>query len=695
MTRRNWIAACAASAALLTAAGIACGPEFFPEDASLFDPVAGVPARASDLLYDPTSQWFGHVGDWGDAFRGQNLSEWRDWLRVDSSGAAEWDSVLNSPSRARLDSALRHALGKGPLPEAWSAFALFKDIPAAKLAPALRYAAFAAEVEPFSRRSEEDSWASSRKLPKLRSPDTLRAEGLAAARAATEPFLRQRWFFQVAKLSFYTRPDTALALLDGLRGELSGPSASLFWRSRMYRAGLLADPAAHNLECARVIWGYPLLAPMAAKDFILPQKDGDWKRALALAQGRDDRLALWFAMGLRSDALEALGHMLAEDSAAPMAEILAARAVAQAEWTHTSCRPLEELALGLCKSQRTAAPAFWNLLAGHLAGLSGKPGAEALLETASQLAKGDTLILWQVRRSRVLARLCASTSPSPALEDFLRTELPVIDSHAGTHWAAFDGAVRERLGKVWSGKDPALRACLIGHIPSDPDSLTALHAFWTRPGTSFEEFAKRRSGFSDSGLRQNLGAALLLRDRIPEAVQTLSVGPSELLGTDPFQAEIRDDHDRDHARYAKAPWTRATFARELLRLDALAAQSGTEGAKAALREGIGLYNQTYFGNARSVYLGTVLEMHDDPARRNVAPARKRFEQAARDLPTAEGRAWATWLVAKCERDVRIARGDSLNVPGQSYARLRSRYAKTPFWKRALKECGWLSSWARR
>lgn len=694
MTKRNWLAFCSGSAALLAITALACGPEFFPEDDSLFDPAAGVPERASELLYDPGSQWFGHTGDWGDAFHGQNLTEWREWLRLDSAGAAEWDSVLYTPAPSRLDSALAFAEGTGKLPKAWKDFEIFSKIPRERLKQALRYADFAARTEPWSRRGEEESWSPSRKLPRQDEPQ-LFDQGLSVARRIKDPFLRQRWFFQLGKFAFYTRPDSALDFLDSIAPELSKPSASLFWRSRMYRAGLSKDPAAHNLECARVAWNFPPLASMAAKDFILPQKDRDWQHALALAHSSQDRQALWFLMGLRSDALEATNRMLAEDSAAPMVEVLATRALAQAEWTHGKTDALERLSMRLAASRRVAAPAFWNLLAGHLSGLSGRPEADIFLDAALRLSKGDTAIALQARMSRVLARLHRNPSPSPDLEDFLRRELPAIDSHRTARWAAFDRVASDRMGKIWS-KDAELSQCLMEKLPSTPDSLVRLLSFWERQGGTFEEFAKRRSGLTDSSIRVNLGVALLLRDRLDEAAKTLSSVPAlEPLGTDPFQAEIRDNHDRDHAAFAKAPWTRASFASELARLDALARTGGPEGAKAALRLGIGLYNQTWFGNARSVYDGTVASWHNDPVRMNLAPARQRFEQAAHNLPTAEGRAWATWLAAKCERDESIFRGDSINVPTKSYENLRSRYAKTPFWRRALRECGWLSSWARR
>lgn len=265
MLASRWIAALALLGGLL-ATGLACGPDLQLEDESLFDPATGVSEGLSGFLFDPYSRGFGRAWGYGDHFREQNLQEWKEWLGTDSLATTQWDSVLYGATIPRLDSLVLHLQGKGKCPPAWKDFALLRTVPKERLLPALRYVVFAALVEPLSIRDHDEEWIRNRSL--TQAPDTLHRDGLAAARKEKDPFLRQRWYFQLAKLCFYTGTEDGLGFLKEHEAALAAPSSSLHWRSRMYRAGLLrqVDTAAANLECARVAASYPLLAEMAANE---------------------------------------------------------------------------------------------------------------------------------------------------------------------------------------------------------------------------------------------------------------------------------------------------------------------------------------------------------------------------------------------------------------------------------------------
>lgn len=690
MLASRWIAALALLGGIV-ATGLACGPEFYPEEERLFDPATGASDGLSRFLYDPTTRGFGRVWDYGNHFREQNLQEWREWLGIDSATTTQWDSLLYSSSLPRLDSLVLHLQGKGRCPARWKDFPLLRTVPKERLLPALRYVGFAARVEPLSRREPEEEWSGSRTIAPASEPLALYRDGLTAARKEKEPFLRQRWFFQLAKLCFYTGARDGLAFLQEQEAELKSPSASLYWRTRMYRAGLLrrTDTAAADLECARVAVSFPLLAEMAANDFQV-QEQKDWQRTLAKATSPKDKASLWFLAGIHSDDPAMIEAILALDSSSSYPKLLAVRQTARSEYTKdTSLAPLAKLAAKLAPSRRTESPAFWNLLAAHLAWASGRRSdALAWLDSAARLGRTDSCIAYQVRVSRVLIRLREAKSPNPELEAFLMRELPPIDSARGERWAYFDRTIRAEMRRVWKASMP-LSLTLGDILVADRDTLQALVDFRGAKGRAFEEFAKRRSSQSQSFVQEQLGIVHLYENRPAQALALLErAGSRTALGTDPFNAEISDDHDRDHARFAKSGITRQDYAREILRLEKAADGTGPEAAKAALRLGIGLYNRTVFGNARSLYQETALDWRSNAHLADLGPARKRFEQAARDLSSPEGRAWATWLLAKCERD---AANDG-SLPSDSYAQLRKQYATTRFWKSALKECGWLSRW---
>jgi len=473
----------------------------------------------------------------------------------------------------------------------------------------------------------------------------------------------------------------------------------------MYRAGALRRSGREgeaNLECAKVAVGYEPLSAMAGRDF-QEADQSHWLADLALARTTQEKCAMWFLAGLKYGDLEAVRRILSLDSASPLAPVLAARHMTRQELSgfEAGGDSLADLAARVAASRRTSSPAFWNALAGHALAVSGKESAAlARLDAAASSAGSDTSLTTQILASKLVARLRGAKSPSRELEGYLVSALPELERRSWTRWARLDGFVRQEMARIWK-TNPVITGAAIGHRGMGVDSLRIWRDWFRSKGSAFDTLVRRRSGWTDTTLSSDLATALLYDDRYAEAVQEIGrSGDDSKAGEMPFDAQISDNHDRDHEKFRNDAGSFAGYLRELSRLDGEARKAGAVGAKAALRLGIGLYNRTEFGNYR-VYEGTPVESGRTV---DVAPARRQFERAARDLPSAEGRAWATWLVAKCERDSMILGADSRRgwrgygedigpyLPVKSYAELRAKYSKERFWKSALKECGWLALW---
>lgn len=643
--------------------------------------------------YDPTTASWGSESDFGDHFHGQNMSEWSAYLGLDSAERIQWDSLLYASEPSRLDSLELHAAGKGPLPAVWSEFGFLGRMDRDRLRKVALYVAYAARVEPFSR-GEEDSWSRrGRKLQKSSDPWTLSAEGARLAETRSDPFLRQRWFFQVAKLLFYASPDQALEFIDAHRADLESPSESLRWRTRMYRAGALRhhDTLAANLECARVAVSYPPLAAMAARDFAEPTQD-HWIRNLSMAATPAEKAGLWYLVGLRHHDIRAIGKIWALDSSSPLCASLAARRMARLDHAEHDGDDdsLRVLAVRAASSKMVFRPAFWNLLAGHIEGLAhDERAALTHFERALALDSTDTLLGMQVRISRVLARLISAKAPSPDLEAFLVRELPGIDRRPEGSWPRFEPISRREMARIWRADLP-LALALSGRISADLDSLRQQLSFHEASGTLFEELAKRRAGFDSNALRSNLGLVLFYHDRFREAADRWALVPdSSRLEADPFRTGITDDLSRDGEVYANSPWTRLDYAREMARLETESRTPGPAGAQAALKLGIGIFNRSRFGNAHRVKWETVFGRIVDSTHRP-ASAIPWLEQAVEGAANPEDRAEALWVLAKCRRD---SLPDVEFRPTALYARMSEEAGTTRYWRRALRECGWLSHWA--
>ena len=96
-------------------------------------------------------------------------------------------------------------------------------------------------------------------------------------KAATEPFLAQRYAFLATRVLFYQRDWPGVIAFVDKTPALAGPSEDLRWRARWYLAGALQHAgkrARANLELARIHAGYAPLAGVAVEEF-QPLEDGD------------------------------------------------------------------------------------------------------------------------------------------------------------------------------------------------------------------------------------------------------------------------------------------------------------------------------------------------------------------------------------------------------------------------------------
>ncbi len=170
---------------------------------------------------------------------------------------------------------------------------------------------------------------------------------------------------------------------------------------------------------------------------------------------------------------------------------------------------------------------------------------------------------------------------------------------------------------------------------------------------------------------------------------------SKKLGVDPFVIHINECHDCDQAKYANAPWTRASFVAKLAELVKTANGTGEAAADASMQLGAALYNITWFGNSR-VVLGYTHEESQD-----TRTAERWFKRAYDLTSNREKKAKAAYLAAKCERGRRYTdlpppdpasqAADPDVTPRTWFATLK-QYANTSYYKEVLAECGTFSAW---
>jgi hypothetical protein len=187
----------------------------------------------------------------------------------------------------------------------------------------------------------------------------------------------------------------------------------------------------------------------------------------------------------------------------------------------------------------------------------------------------------------------------------------------------------------------------------DPVFVGRLIARVAKPATAFDRFLIAGSGYTQPGLERELALAYLVAgdfaaaDKVFKTTSALSDG----LGTDPFVIHIRDCHDCDQAKYRDAPWTHASFVARLLELQKAAKGNGGKAARAAFLLGNGLYNMTFYGNARSVFAWT------HQATVDTRPAERWYKLAFELAVDRELKAQAAFMAAKAELAQLLESGD--------------------------------------
>jgi hypothetical protein len=561
------------------------------------------------------------------------------------------------------------------------------------------------------------------------------AEATTRARSARDPFLKQRYGFIALRYLFYRRDWSAVtAYHEANAATLGAPSSDLAWRARYYAAGAYARQGEHaraNLELARIHVGSPALAGAALDDFH-PREDADWRAALRLAKDPRDQALLWSLVGIKTDGLAALQEILKLDPRSPACALLVVRELTRAEaaalddWGQQpdpkaaaarakAFATLEGIALRLAATPGADRPWLMELVAGHLAAKRGDLAAARPRLLHAAASHPDVRVASQAKASLALA-LAVDWKINPGREDELATAMAGLDASFG-RTEAVRGAVRGSLAAVYAkaGRlvdaeflvpgtvdplDPATGRPFAAPSASrwaDPTFLKAMIARTSQTATAFDRFVVGGS-FTRNHLEAELGLNALVRGDLAGAARTFrdTTATSAPLGTDPFVIHVVDCHDCDHERYAKAPWTHASFA---TRLAALAQTGkGEAAAAAALSLGNALYNITWYGNARVV----LAESHQAAT----AGLAARWYQRAFALTTnRELKAKAAFLAAKCElatklddaeahRDPAADPGDGgLPVPTTWFPVVK-RYADTRYYQEILAECGHFKAWAK-
>jgi hypothetical protein len=584
----------------------------------------------------------------------------------------------------------------------------------------------------------------------------------------SDSFLKNRYWFLTMKARFYSNnKQKAIEFFN--KTESSVPKNVLYYRALAYVAGINYQQkkyATSNYLYAKVFDKCPELRVVTAYSF-KPKNETDWNRALTMAKDNKEKAALWAIHGYYKDEKQAIEKIYELDPKSEHLNYLATRLVNGLEQSLNNSfqqdggedQPRKKLTVAESKAENqtkvdkkaldliakisaagnTDRPYLWDLSLGYLQTLKGDyANADKNFDKAVKTLPKTDLAEMQLRLLRFVNNLSkidklTDKNEKTILADlnWLYYELPKNYKGEEFRYQNASSWSRSYLSTLYREKGNAVMAEIFGE---------SRYSYWN-DGNSFYDDEKKLSGIKtflskqDKSEIEKIGAgiySLKLKDinnfqavqatfknKIPEAIvfmqQTDSVQYSKFLGN-PFNGNIKDCHDCDHAAYQKKKYTQLDFLNTIKAMQDKLAQKEDVYTNSLLL-GNAFYNITHFGNGRTFYEISIIGYGSSPYSfrdsmkkmiTNCDLPKMYYQKAFEAASTKEQKAKCIYLISKCERNEYYnnkynnvknwwtAEDDKINfIAWNGFKILKKEYADTKYYQDVIAECGYFNTYIKQ
>ena len=720
--RKYWItltSLCTIGATVVLACAGDWGPEY---GTSSFTPQAFVDSAYSPFFY--SNQFYygiGHDEDHINRWKAANIADWTAWLNKTLTPQLV-DYFLNTAGPGSLDSAITHyKAGDRP--------ALF-----------IKYLSYAKKCEAFALNPIQQAWEIDSTKPKPHfDASQLNRQLSNQLTTATDPFIQERYWFQLVRSQFFNSgPEATIKLFDAYSAKF--PHNNIWYRTLAYSAGAYYKQKQYskaNYIYSRVFDSCNELKTVAHYSFH-PQEEADWQTTLALCRNTEEKATLWQMLGIfYSDPQRAITRIYELDPRSEKLDLLLSRAINTAEQRHSdadrfvdmpgnysdsSTTALLALVSRIAAADNTDKPWAWYMAAGYLNTLNNNYTAAATyLKKAESLTPHIDLPQAQLRLLRMINTLASAKKIDHSIEQKLLPDIQwletIPDDKSIRSDYAFNWLKKTMAAKYRAAGDKLKSECFVTTTTfySDSSNVEALKAFLGKSNkTPYEQLCAHLSTTQYADIFEYQAVLLTMSDRLDEALTAMKQVPSAataILPGNPFNARIVDCHDCDHEATQKIKYSKLAFLQKLKELkDKIAA--GADVYTNAILMANAQYNITQYGNARVFYEGRVFGSdHSEPrsidsvfrmSLMDMTTAMKYYLFALSVAQTDEQRAKCQYLLAKCQRNEwynkNIFSKDDYdyNYSIPNFAALDGfkalkQYPTTQYYKEVLKECGYFRS----
>lgn len=561
----------------------------------------------------------------------------------------------------------------------------------------------------------------------------------------SNPFLKNRYWFQVAKAKFYSMDKSSIiSFFDKTKQTVS--KNNLYYRALSYVAG--AHYEQHNYTLSNYLYSIVYynckeMRSIAAYNFH-PQEQSDFDSSLQLASNNNEKIALWTLYGYYADELKAIREISKLDTKNEHIDFLLAHFInneekrlnSEAEFKNAAeyktvlkenVNPEAVLLIdSIAGQENTSRPFLWYMGAGYFQILAGNYKlADIYLEKSSKLISNKPLAVSQIRLLQLVNNILKIDSITKKHEDKLVSELDwlynkcpndSIKSFRYNHTVSWS---KNYLSSLYKSQGNHVFSELLGPSTNyyiKQNNIDDMIEYLTKKDMSnWDSILIGQYAFTLSDIYDyaSIRSAYLHSDNLDKALyfMELSQHSNDTLDCDPFLGRIKDIYHCSESNAPHIRFTKRDLLRQMKNLQSLIAK-GERTYEHYLALGNAFYNISYFGNSREFYFNPIINnygIYIDPLYKswllNSSIANAYYKNALQVARNNEQKALCVYMMTKCERNnyyteryyedgfIRDSYNQDTNyLAWNGFVKLKNEYSHTSFYKQVLQECGYFKSY---
>ena len=608
----------------------------------------------------------------------------------------------------------------------------------------IQFLYFAKQIEAISLQ-QLDVWDIEHGMKRFYASPEIIAELENRYHIESDPFLKNRYWFQVAKAKYYSIDKSSIiSFFDKTKETVK--KNNLYYRALSYVAGAHYKQRNYTLSnylYSIVYYNCKEMRSIAAYNFH-PQEQSDFDSSLQLASNKNEKIALWTLYGYYADELKAIREISKLDTKNEHIDFLLAHFINNEEKRLNSEAELKNaveyknilkenvnpeavlLIDSIARQENTSRPFLWYMGAGYFQILAGNYKlADLYLEKSSKLISNKPLAVNQIRLLQLVNNILRIDSITKQHEEKLVSELDWLynkcpnDSTKSFRYNHTVSWSKYYLSSLYKSQGNHVFSEILDPSTNyyiNQNNIDKMIEYFTKKDmSSWDSILIGQYEFTLSDLYDyvSIKNTYIYPENLDKAIyfMELSQHSNDTLDCDPFLGRIKDICECTEGNIPNIRFTKIDLLRRMKDLQLLIAK-GERTYEHYLALGNAFYNITYFGNSREFYFNAIINnygIYIDPLYKswllNSSIANTYFNNALQVANNNEQKALCVYMMSKCERNTFYTERyyedgflrDSYNqdtnyLAWNGFVKLKNEYSHTSFYKQVIKECGYFKSY---